>query len=44
VLADMIAQLLKVDIDKKQQVLETSDVVTRLETVLAWMKAGAAAA
>jgi ATP-dependent Lon protease len=44
VLADMIAQLLKVDIDKKQQVLETNDVVTRLETVLAWMKAGAAAA
>jgi len=39
VLADMIAQQLKVDIDKKQQALETSDVVTRLDTILAWMKA-----
>lgn len=43
-LADMIVQHLKVDIDKKQQALEIRDVVTRLETVLAWMKADAAAA
>ena len=39
VLADMIAQQLKVDIDKKQKALQTSDVVTRLDTILAWMKA-----
>ncbi|MBV8924990.1 MAG: LON peptidase substrate-binding domain-containing protein [Bradyrhizobium sp.] len=40
VLADMVASQLRVGIEKKQQALETSDVVTRLETVLALMKAG----
>jgi ATP-dependent Lon protease len=40
VFADVAVQLVKMDIDKMQQMLETSDVVTRLETVLAWMKAG----
>jgi uncharacterized protein len=38
VFADVAVQLLKVDIEKKQQALETNDVVTRLETILAWMK------
>jgi ATP-dependent Lon protease len=38
VFADVAAQLLKVGIEKKQQALETSDVVTRLELILAWMK------
>ena len=38
VFADVAVQLLKVDIEKKQQALETSDVVTRLEMILAWMK------
>ncbi len=40
VFADVAVQLVKTDIDKMQQMLEISDVVTRLETVLAWMKAG----
>jgi ATP-dependent Lon protease len=44
VFADMIVQHLKRDMHKKQEVLEISDVVTRLETILAWMKADAAAA
>jgi ATP-dependent Lon protease len=44
VLADMTASLLKVDMEKKQQVLETSDVVRRLELVLELMKAGKEAA
>jgi ATP-dependent Lon protease len=39
VFADVAVQLVKMDIDKMQQMLEISDVVTRLETVLAWMKA-----
>jgi hypothetical protein len=38
VFADVAVQLLKVDMEKKQQALETSDVVTRLEMILAWMK------
>jgi ATP-dependent Lon protease len=38
VFADVAVQLLKVDIEKKQQALETNDVVTRLDTILAWMK------
>jgi ATP-dependent Lon protease len=42
--ADVAAQLLKPGIEKLQQVLEISDVVTRLETILAWMKAEPAAA
>jgi uncharacterized protein len=38
-LADSIAPLLSVGIEKKQQILETADVVTRLETILELMKA-----
>jgi ATP-dependent Lon protease len=38
-LADSVAQLLPIGIDKKQQILETSDVVTRLEIILELMKA-----
>jgi ATP-dependent Lon protease len=44
VLADMIVPHLKIDIDKKQQVLETSDVVTRLAMILELMDAGKQAA
>ena len=40
VFADVAVQLLKVGIEKMQQALETPDVVARLETILAWMKAG----
>lgn len=36
-LADAIAPLLSAEIDKKQELLETSDVVTRLEKILALM-------
>jgi uncharacterized protein len=36
-LADAIAPLLSADIDKKQELLETSDVVTRLEKIIALM-------
>ena len=39
VLADAIAPLLSVEIDKKQELLETSDVVTRLENIIALMNA-----
>jgi ATP-dependent Lon protease len=42
VFSDVAVQLLRVSIDKMQEMLETGDVVTRLETVLAWMKAGPA--
>ena len=37
VLADAIAPLLSADIDKKQELLETSDVVTRLQKIIALM-------
>ncbi|HKD30870.1 MAG TPA: LON peptidase substrate-binding domain-containing protein [Xanthobacteraceae bacterium] len=37
VLADAIAPLLSAGIDKKQELLETSDVVTRLEKIIALM-------
>jgi ATP-dependent Lon protease len=37
VLADAIAPLLSAEIDKKQELLETSDVVTRLEKIIALM-------
>jgi uncharacterized protein len=37
VLADAIAPLLSAKIDKKQELLETSDVVTRLERIIAIM-------
>jgi ATP-dependent Lon protease len=40
VFADVAVQLLKVGMDKMQQLLEISDAVTRLDTILAWMKAG----
>ncbi len=41
VLADVVAQLMEVGIEKTQQVLETNDVVARLEIILGWMRAGA---
>jgi uncharacterized protein len=37
VLADAIAPLLSAEIDKRQELLETSDVVTRLEKIIALM-------
>jgi ATP-dependent Lon protease len=40
VLADVVVQLLEFGIERTQQILETGDVVARLETILAWMKAG----
>jgi uncharacterized protein len=40
VLADVVVQLLEVGLERLQQILEINDVVARLETVLAWMKAG----
>jgi ATP-dependent Lon protease len=43
-LADSIAPLLPIGIDKKQQLLETSDVVTRLEMILDLMLAARPAA
>ena len=43
-LADSVALLLSVGIDKRQQLLETSDVVARLEKILELMKAGRDAA
>jgi ATP-dependent Lon protease len=43
-LADAIAPLLPIGIDRKQQLLETSDVVVRLEAILELMKAGQHAA
>jgi ATP-dependent Lon protease len=39
-LADAVAPLLSIGIDKKQQILETSDAVTRLEKILELMKSG----
>lgn len=39
-LADTVAPLLSIDIEKMQQLLESSDVVTRLETILDLMNAG----
>ena len=43
-LADAIAPLLSVGIDQRQKILETSDVVARLETIVELMKAGQHAA
>ncbi|WP_288142159.1 LON peptidase substrate-binding domain-containing protein [Mesorhizobium sp.] len=40
VLADTLAPLLSISIEQKQQLLETSDVVARLEKILDLMKAG----
>lgn len=39
-LADTLAPLLSISIEQKQQLLETSDVVARLEKILDLMKAG----
>jgi ATP-dependent Lon protease len=39
-LADTVAPLLSIGIEKMQQLLETSDVVTRLEAILDLMNAG----
>jgi ATP-dependent Lon protease len=39
-LADSVAPLLSIGIEKKQQLLETSDVVARLEMILDLMKGG----
>jgi ATP-dependent Lon protease len=39
-LADTVAPLLSIGIERKQQLLETSDVVTRLQTILDLMNAG----
>lgn len=41
-LADTVAQLLSIGIDQKQRLLETGDVVTRLEKILDLMKSGRA--
>jgi ATP-dependent Lon protease len=38
VLADAVAPFLLIDIARKQDLLETSDVITRLEKILALMK------
>ena len=43
-LADAIAPLLPVSIEQKQQLLETADVVARLEAILELMKASQHAA
>ena len=43
-LADTVASLLSARLDQRQQLLETGDVVTRLETILELMKAGQKAA
>jgi len=40
VLADAVAPLLSIEIARKQQILELTDVVERLETILDIMKAG----
>jgi uncharacterized protein len=43
VLADSIAPMLKIEIAKRQQILEASDVVTRLEMILELIAGGKAA-
>lgn len=43
-LADSVAPMLSVSIDQRQQLLETGDVVTRLEKILELLKAGQQAA
>jgi uncharacterized protein len=40
VFADVVVHLMEVGIEKTQQILETNDVVARLESILAWMKDG----
>jgi ATP-dependent Lon protease len=39
-LADVVVQLLEVGIERMPKILEASDVVARLESILAWMKEG----
>jgi uncharacterized protein len=43
-LADAIALHISIEIDRRQDLLETSDVITRLEKILALMKSGQKAA
>jgi len=38
VLADVLVQLMEVGIHRMQQILETGDVVARLDTILGWMR------
>jgi ATP-dependent Lon protease len=38
VLADVVVQIMEVGIDKMQRILETGDVVARLDTILGWMR------
>ena len=40
VFADVVIHLMEVGIGKTQQILETNDVIARLELILAWMKDG----
>jgi hypothetical protein len=42
--ADVVAPLLSVEIDQRQQLLEITDVVTRLENILELLKADQQAA
>jgi ATP-dependent Lon protease len=44
VFADVIVHLMEVGIGKTQQILETNDVIARLELILAWMKDGTSSA
>jgi ATP-dependent Lon protease len=44
ILADSIAPLLQVSIEQRQALLETCDVVTRLETILALLRTAQQAA
>lgn len=39
-MADTVAPLLSIGIEERQKLLETSDVVTRLETILDLLNAG----
>lgn len=38
VLANVVVQLMETGIERMQQILETGDVVARLETILGWMR------
>jgi ATP-dependent Lon protease len=40
VFADVGIQLMEMGVEKTQQILETNDVIARLETILGWMKDG----
>ena len=44
ILADAVAPLLSISIEQRQKILETTDVVTRLDTILALLKAAEQAA